>query len=76
MICRDCEPARVEKRLVPVRVLELLQQPQQISQKSRKEVLETHELLSYHQRQITGRESTIMRFVNQLLKKEIATHPS
>ena len=75
MICRDCEPARVEKRLVPVRVLELLQQPQQISQKSRKEVLEAHELLSYHQRQITGRESTIMRFVNQLLKKEITAHP-
>ncbi len=76
MLCRDCEPAVVEKRFVPARILDILQQPQQISQKSRKDVLETHELLSYHQRQVTGKESSIMRFVNQLLKQEIMAKPA
>jgi DNA repair protein RecO (recombination protein O) len=71
MLCRSCEPAVIEKRFIPTEILNILQHPDNCPLYNRKDVLEAHELLSYHQCEITGKQTSIMRFLNQLLKQHI-----
>jgi len=73
MLCRSCEPAVIEKRYIPNTIVSILQHPNICPQYNRKDVLEAHDLLSYHQREITGRQNSIMRFLNQLLKQQIVS---
>ncbi len=71
IVCRDCEPAFTEKRLVEPIVLEALQNPERALHAPREIVVNAHELLSYHYRELAGKETAIMRFVNQLFKSHI-----
>ena len=68
-ICRDCEPAVVEKRLIEPAVLHLLEHPKSISSANAPVIIQTHKLLSYHQQEILGKRTAIMKFVDQLLQK-------
>jgi DNA repair protein RecO (recombination protein O) len=71
MLCRECEPAAVEKRFMEPPALQLLQNPQNALNSSMQVVVEAHELLSYHQRELLNRENSLTKFVNQLLRKEL-----
>ena len=71
MLCRDCEPAVVEKRLVDPRVLQVLQHPETGETATRKTAFEAHELLSYHQQELAGKQVAVMKFVNQILRKQV-----
>ena len=67
VLCRDCEPAVIEKRFVEPHVLQILQNPTMAKRAARQNVIEAHELLSYHQRELAGKQTAVMKFVNQLL---------
>jgi len=71
MICRDCEPAIMEKRLLEPQVLTILQKPTLAQKAPRNIVIKAHELLSYHQRELAGKDSVVTNFVNQLLRKSL-----
>ena len=68
IVCRDCEPAVIEKRQVPAAVAYLLRRPELALTAEPPAVLAAHELLSYHQRELLGKETTVMNFVNKLLR--------
>ncbi len=71
MLCRDCEPAVVEKRPVDPRVLQILQHPETAETATRKTAFEAHELLSYYQQELAGKRAAVMTFVNQILRKQV-----
>ena len=71
MLCRDCEPAIVEKRPVDPQVLQVLQHPETAENAPRKTVFDAHELLSYHQQELAGKQAVVMKFVNQILRKQV-----
>jgi len=67
MLCRDCEGAIAEKRYVRPGVVSLVQQPEKMKTGRERDILEAHELLCYHIREILGKQNQMMAFVNQLL---------
>ncbi|MBI9018603.1 MAG: DNA repair protein RecO [Phycisphaerae bacterium] len=69
LICRDCEPAIIEKRFVSSPVIQLLQNPTTIDAADKAVIFKLHEILCYHQRETMGKETAIMKFVNTLLKQ-------
>ena len=73
MLCTTCEQTVMEKRFVQRNVLEILQNPQLGQTRHRRAVLDAHTLLSYHQRELLGNQSSLTAFVNGLLEKEIAS---
>jgi len=73
MLCAACEQTVMEKRFVQPNVLEILQNPQRGQTRQRRSVLDAHTLLSYHQRELLGSQSSLTAFVNGLLEKEIAS---
>lgn len=70
MLCRDCEGAFTEKIFVEPATLEVLRDPHQAPTIPSTTLIDAHELLSYHQREILGKQSKIMVFLNQLLRQE------
>jgi len=71
MLCRDCEPAVMDKRFVDAKALALLQAAPLDPPPTPTTVLQAHELLSYHERELLGKESTIMVFLNRLLHQQV-----
>ncbi|MCK5272482.1 MAG: DNA repair protein RecO [Sedimentisphaerales bacterium] len=71
MLCRDCEPAVVEKRPVNPQVLQILQHPETAETATRKTTFEAHELLSYYQQELAGKQAVVMKFVNRILSKRV-----
>jgi len=69
MLCRDCEPHVQEKRFVEPEVLKILQNIQALETADSREVVEAHDVLSYHQRELLGKQTHIMKFVNPLLRQ-------
>lgn len=67
MLCPDCEPAVYEKRFVDPPALELLRHPNTPTETNRTADRPAHELLAYHIRELLGKETTTMVFVNRLL---------
>ena len=70
LICRKCASKITEKRPLNPRTIKILQNPQPAPAALTQTVLDAHELLSYHQRQLLGKQTKIMTFVNQLLRKK------
>ena len=68
MLCRVCEAASEEKRMVSTKVLALLKQQLLLGQGDARSLFEVFELLSYHQREQTGKQSAISTFLNQLFR--------
>lgn len=71
MLCPQCEPAVAEKRFVEPDVLRILRNPTGIADAEPPAVVEAHLLLSYHQRELLGKQTTIATFLNQLLGKYV-----
>ncbi|MCF7957496.1 MAG: hypothetical protein K9M57_03500, partial [Phycisphaerae bacterium] len=71
MLCRDCEGQHIEKRRVTPEVLAILRGPKRIKEAKPAAVVATYELLCYYQREITHRETAIMRLVGGLFRKSI-----
>ena len=69
MLCRECEPQVCEKRFVEPEVIKVLQNPQALETADPRVVVEAHEVLSYHQRELLGKQTNIMKFVNPLLRQ-------
>ena len=69
MICRDCEGAIVEKRIVEPSVRQVLLEREDLSKADTKTIAGAHYLLAYHQRELLGKQSTIMKIVHNLLYK-------
>ena len=69
MLCRDCEPHVCEKRFVEPEVIKILQNTQALETADLRVVVEAHEVLSYHQRELLGKQTNIMKFVNPLLRQ-------
>jgi len=72
MLCRNCEPAVVEKRLVDPQVLQILQHPETAEAASRKTTFKAHELLSYYQQELAGKQAVVMKFANRILRKQVS----
>ena len=70
LLCRECEGSILEKRSVDQGVLRILQNPATIQTAPRQAVINTHELLSYHQRELLGKQSKMTVFFNQLLRQQ------
>ena len=73
MICRDCEPGIPEKRFISPQALNVLQSGTFDEKTSPQIIMEAHDLLHYHQREILGKQTKTMIFVNQLLHKHLQT---
>lgn len=69
MLCPNCEPAVAEKRFLEPAALACLQRPETIAQADPRAVLDAHELLGYHQRELLHRPPRTMEFVNKLLRR-------
>jgi len=69
LLCRNCHSGARQKHLVEPAVLKLLQNPTAAAAADRQAVIAAHELLSMHLRHLQGKESAIMKFVNQLLRR-------
>ncbi len=74
ILCRECEGAVFEKWPVNARVLDLLNRPENLSAVGREVVISLHELLCYHYREVQGKQSKIMIFLNHLLKQGGRSH--
>jgi len=70
VVCRDCEPALVEKRQISGRLLRWFLDQDFALNAGRRELLEAHELLCYHQREILGKETRMTTFLNRLLSQQ------
>jgi len=70
MICRDCEGAIVEKRIVEPAVWQVLLERQDPNNANPRAIAAAHDLLAYHQRELLGKQSTIMKLVHNLLHKQ------
>lgn len=70
VVCRDCEPALVEKRLLPHRLLQLFIHKGFVTQEDQTELFKAHELLCYHQREILGKQIRMTDFLNSLLSQQ------
>jgi DNA repair protein RecO (recombination protein O) len=70
MLCRDCEGAVREKLFVEPEVLDVLCDLSKSATVPRRTLIDAHELLSYHQRELLGKQTKIMVFLNQLLRQE------
>jgi DNA repair protein RecO (recombination protein O) len=73
MLCRECEPGVMEKRFVDPEVIALLQNSSRLESANPGLAVEVHEVLSYHQRELLGKQTKIMAFVNPLLRQAGAT---
>ena len=73
MICRDCEPGIAEKRFITSQALRVLQNERFDEATPPQITMEAQELLYYHQREILGKQTKTMVFVNQLLHKHLNT---
>lgn len=71
ILCRDCEPTVLEKRLVEPRVLTIMQSPGSILNAPRVDIVDAHDLLVYHVRELLGKETKIMTFVQRLLRQAV-----
>jgi DNA repair protein RecO (recombination protein O) len=69
MLCRECEPHVQEKRFVEPEVIKVLQNTQALETADPRIIVEAHEVLSYHQRELLGKQTHIMKFVNPLLRQ-------
>jgi len=69
MLCGDCNSAVSEKRLVDRDALAVLQHPETTQTADTQNVIKAHGTLCYHQRELLGKHSTVMKFLNQLLLK-------
>jgi len=74
MLCRECEPAVAEKRCVGPQALAVLQSPSTAPRTPPGAVLEAHELLSYHLRELLGKQPRTLNFLNQLLGSKGSGH--
>ncbi len=72
MLCRNCEPAVIEKRFLTAGALSLLRYPEQLNTAEPTTIIDAHELISYYQRELLGKEPPTMRFVNSLLRRQRA----
>ncbi len=70
-VCRDCEPAVFDKRLVETEVLRLLDDVSKISEAKLHTIIKAHGIMCYHQRELLGKSSAIMKFLNKLLLKRM-----
>lgn len=68
VLCRDCEGAVMEKRYITAAALGVLQRPVLCGDADNRVILEAHEVLSYHERELLGKETATMVFVNKLLR--------
>lgn len=73
ILCRECEPHVQEKRVVEPEVIKILQNPQALGSADLQVVADAHEVLSYHQRELLGKQTKIMTFVNSLLRQARTT---
>lgn len=71
VVCRDCEPAIVEKRRISNRVLKLFLHSENLLNADRRDVMAAHDLLSYHQREILGKQTRMTTFLNRLLNQQV-----
>ena len=69
MLCDRCEGAVAQKRTVGAAALALLRRPGEAGTTSEGAVLDAHEVLSYHERELLGKETRTMGFVNRLLRQ-------
>lgn len=70
MVCRDCEGAIVEKCLVEPAVRQVLLEREDMNKAGPKTIAAAHDLLAYHQRELLGKQSTIMKLVHNLLYRQ------
>jgi DNA repair protein RecO (recombination protein O) len=74
VLCRDCEPALVEKCQLSRNLLQCFIQ-KEFGPKSRQtDLLNAHELLCYHQREILGKQTRMMTFLTSLLAQKYKQH--
>jgi len=69
MLCRECEPGVMEKRFVEPEVINLLQDSSRLESAQAGLAVEAHEVLSYHERELLGKQTNIMKYVNPLLRQ-------
>ena len=67
VLCRDCEAAVVQKSYITPDTLGILQNPRLAAQKSPAQVIEAHKVIWRHTRELLGRETAAMSFINRLL---------
>lgn len=75
ILCRGCETNVCEKRFVEPEVIQVLQNPKILESADPRVVVEAHEVLSYHQRELLGKQTHIMKFVNPLLRQARMAKP-
>lgn len=71
VVCQNCEPALIEKRYVHPAILPLLQHPHSIDTATLPKVIELHKLLTYHQQELIGKRSAVMKMLEQLLQSKM-----
>ncbi|MBN1437705.1 MAG: DNA repair protein RecO [Sedimentisphaerales bacterium] len=71
MLCRECEAAVMEKRFIRHAAWQILCSPAHHHDASANDVFEAHQLLCYHLRELMGKETAIMLFLNRLLQPRI-----
>ena len=70
MLCRECESSVTKKRPVRPPTLQILKNPSLAQTVPIRQVIDAYELLSYHQRELLGKQTKIMTFLTQLLRKQ------
>lgn len=70
LLCRDCEPVVAEKRYLEPGVLQILQNPRAAEKRPPALALAAHNVLWYHIRELLGKETATMLFVNRLLNEQ------
>lgn len=75
MLCRECEPHVSEKRFVDPEVIKILQNTHTLESADLQVVTEAHDILSYHQRELLGKQTHVMKFVNPLLRQARRAKP-
>jgi len=70
MLCPDCEPAVIEKRFLSPAALALLQNSEELASADPALLLEAHNILAWHQRELLGKHTPVMTFFDQLVRKK------
>ncbi|MBN1846559.1 MAG: DNA repair protein RecO [Sedimentisphaerales bacterium] len=69
LLCGSCRPDAGQTRLVPPAVRAILRDPTASATCPPPLVVDAHEVLSYHQRELLGKNTRMMKFLNPLLRK-------
>ena len=70
LLCRDCEATVMDKRYIEPDILTILQNPPGAEQHSSTKVVEAHKVIWRHIRDLIGKETASMAFVNHLLDQQ------